>query len=278
MATRMNWGEPWGEAMRTGQVESRIKNQDFFWRNLFPRMLGWFLIRLSERKFECSTLEDLEWALSESAGFDAGYGMTIRVGTLKKHGQIDMLLEAMKNWDALRLSDSFTDEQKQRLRDPATEWHLEKTDDAGETFLLYPMMISKPFVCDLSEMQPGQSGGADWSVSNEYEGKFAFRLRVEGGGAIKNPVFITPTGRISFECTVEDSQYLLYSFDGEAQVTDKNYNLLEKAAVTGDASLLAGINAVSFSCAHDGSDPPEVTVKWMTRGAPETIARKSNGA
>lgn len=28
--TRMNWGEPWGEAMRTGQVANRIKNQDFF--------------------------------------------------------------------------------------------------------------------------------------------------------------------------------------------------------------------------------------------------------
>ncbi|MCD8134419.1 MAG: hypothetical protein LUH01_00070 [Parabacteroides gordonii] len=38
--TRMNWGEPWGEVMRTGQVENRIKNQHFFQRNLFPRMLG----------------------------------------------------------------------------------------------------------------------------------------------------------------------------------------------------------------------------------------------
>lgn len=27
--TRMNWGEPWGESMRTGQVENRIKNQEF---------------------------------------------------------------------------------------------------------------------------------------------------------------------------------------------------------------------------------------------------------
>jgi hypothetical protein len=49
MNTRMNWGEPWGEAMRTGQVEYRIKNQDFFRRNLFPRMLGWFLIRLADK-------------------------------------------------------------------------------------------------------------------------------------------------------------------------------------------------------------------------------------
>lgn len=269
MATRMNWGEPWGEAMRVGQTESRIKNQDFFRRNLFSRMLGWFLIRLSERKFECSTLEDLEWALSESAGFDAGYGMTIRVGTLKKHGQIDTLLEAMKNWDSLRLSHSFSDEQKIRLKDPKTEWHLEKIDD--ETYNLYPMMITKPFVCDLSEMQPGQSGGSDWSVESEFEGKFAFRLRVEGEGEIRNPTFITPNGRISFECTIEDSQYLLYSFDGTAVVTDRNYNTIEKAGVTGDASLIKGANAVAFSCEHDKSDTPEITVRFMTRGDPDVV-------
>ncbi|MDD4516248.1 hypothetical protein [Massilibacteroides sp.] len=97
--TRMNWGEPWGESMRTGQVENRIKNQDYFKRNLFPRMLGWFLIRLADKKFECTTLEDLEWALSESAGFDAGYAMTINTKTLKNHGQIDELLTLIKNWD-----------------------------------------------------------------------------------------------------------------------------------------------------------------------------------
>ena len=31
-----------------------------FAADLFPRMLGWFLIRLVDREFECSTLEDVE--------------------------------------------------------------------------------------------------------------------------------------------------------------------------------------------------------------------------
>ncbi|MGV8134306.1 MAG: hypothetical protein AB2L20_03755 [Mangrovibacterium sp.] len=87
----MNWGEPWGKAMRTGQVESRIKNQDFFQRNLFPGMLGWSLIRLADRKFECTSPKDLEWTLSGSAGFDAGYGMTVNMNTHKKHRKIDHL-------------------------------------------------------------------------------------------------------------------------------------------------------------------------------------------
>lgn len=267
--TRMNWGEPWGEAMRTGQVENRIKNQHFFQRNLFPRMLGWFLIRLADRNFECSTLEDLEWALSESAGFDAGYAMTINSNTLRRHGQIDKLLEAIKNWDKLREAQAFSDEQKARLKDPQTEWHLEKTDE--QTYNLYPLSISKHFRCNMAEMQPGQPGGADWSWSSPYESVYAIRLKVDGDGTIKDPSFTTPKGVIKFPCEISDRQYLLYTFDGKAVVTDKNYNVISEVTPQGNALLPAGSSAVAFSCEQISEDAPEVIIRYITQGAPEVI-------
>lgn len=269
--TRMNWGEPWGEAMRTAQVENRIKNQQFFRRNLFPRMLGWFLIRLADRKFECSTLEDLEWALSESAGFDAGYAMTIDLNTLKKHGQIDTLLRAIKNWDLLREHHVFTEAQMEQLRDPKTEWHLEKTGE--KSFSLYPLYISKYFHCDLGELQPGQPSGSDWSWDSPYAGPFALRLKVEGG-KIANPAFHTNSGIVKFPCTVDDGQYLLYTSDGKAQVTDKNYNVISVVNAQGNAALPQGNSAVSFSCDKIGSGTPLVTVRYITRGNPETLKLK----
>lgn len=267
--TRMNWGEPWGEAMRTGQVENRIKNQHFFQRNLFPRMLGWFLIRLADRNFECSTLEDLEWALSESAGFDAGYAMTINSNTLRRHGQIDKLLEAIKNWDKLREAQAFSDEQKARLKDPQTEWHLEKTDE--QTYNLYPLSISKHFRCNMAEMQPGQPGGADWSWNSPYESVYAIRLKVDGDGTIKDPSFTTPKGVIKFPCEISDRQYLLYTFDGKAVVTDKNYNVISEVTPQGNALLPAGSSAVAFSCEQISEDAPEVIIRYITKGAPEVI-------
>jgi hypothetical protein len=269
MNTRMNWGEPWGEAMRTGQVEYRIKNQDFFRRNLFPRMLGWFLIRLADKKFECSTLEDLEWALSESAGFDAGYGMTISVQTLHLHGQIDKLLSAINYWDTLRLADAFTDEQKEKLKDPATEWHLEKEDE--NTYLLYPMEVSKPYICNLAEMQPGQPGGSDWSVTNNMEPGFSIRLHNEGEGSITNPSFKTVGGTIKFNCTVGENQYLLVDFGGKAELTNKNFAVIENVEVLGSASLPQGTSAVAFSCEHNKYETPEISVRFITRGNPEKI-------
>lgn len=267
--TRMNWGEPWGESMRTGQVANRIKNQDFFRRNLFPRMLGWFLIRLADRKFECTTLEDLEWALSEAAGFDAGYAMNINVNTLRKHGQIDRLLKAIKNWDLLRENQCFSSEQMKRLRDPKTEWHLEKKSETD--FLLYPLSITQPYHCNLGELQPGQPGGADWSVTTPYGGSYAIRLKVEGGGYIENPQFMTHKGVILFPCTVKEGQYLLYGFDGTAQVTDKNFNILEIVSPQGEAQLPSGSSHVAFSCNKSDDDYPDVLVRFITRGKAETI-------
>ncbi|MEA5129433.1 MAG: hypothetical protein VB074_14735 [Proteiniphilum sp.] len=272
--TRMNWGEPWGEAMRTGQVDNRIKNQDYFRRNLFPRMLGWFLIRLADRNFDATTMEDLEWALSESAGFDAGYAMTINMRTIRGHGQIDRLLAAIKNWDGLRESQSFTTEQMERLKDPETEWHLEKVDH--NNFILYPLHISKSYRCSLGEMQPGQPGGADWSWESPFDGQFAIRLKVEGDGSVRNPSFTTPKGIIKFPCEIESGQYLLYELDGKAIITDKNYNTITEVIPQGSAALMQGVSSVSFSCEKGGEDDdPDVVVRFITRGEGEKIVKRS---
>lgn len=269
--TRMNWGEPWGEEMRKGQVASRIKNQEYFKRNLFPRMLGWFLVRLAERKFEATSLEDLEWALSESAGFDAGYAMSINLKTLKNHGQIDLLLDAMKNWDELRYADVFTADQKKRLKDPETEWRLEKKDD--KNFLLYPLFISERFRCNLSEMQPGQPGGADWSWQSPEDGTYALRIKVEGEGTIANPSFTTPLGVVKIEGTLQANQYILLDHQGRATLTDQNYNVLSELNVQGKALLPKGASAVSFACEAAADSRPDVVVRYQTRMAPEKISK-----
>lgn len=156
MNTRMNWGEPWGAKMREGMIEYRIKNQDFYRRNLFPRMLGWFLIRKADRRFEATPPEDIEWALSMAAGFDAGFALSASAAALQTNGCTEAIIAKIRNWEALRLSGAFPPELAEKLRLPETEWKLEKQ---GEEFLLYPMDISKPLVCDLLELQPGQPGG-----------------------------------------------------------------------------------------------------------------------
>lgn len=233
-------------------------------------MLGWFLIRLADRKFECSTLEDVEWALSEAAGFDAGYAMTINTSTLNKHGQIDQLLKAIKHWDILREAGAFTEEQRERLKDPQTEWHLQAVDE--KNYQLYPLFVSKRYHCNLAELQPGQPGGADWVWENTYSAPCKLQLRVEGEGSVSNLSFTTSEGVVRFPCKLEGGQYLLYDFDGKTMITDKNYNLIERVNVEGKLHLPAVSSAVSFSCEPGVGETPEVVVRYVTRGTPEKVS------
>lgn len=264
--TRMNWGEPWGEEIRVAQVNSRIQNQEFFVRNLFPRMLGWFQIRLKSKKFEATTEEDIEWALSKAAGFDAGYAMTVNMKTLVNHGQMDLLLDDIKNWDYLRRNEAFSDAQREKFRDPLSEWHLEKFNDSH--YYLYPVFISKRFQCDVSEMQPGQPGGADWIWKSDYEGRFAMRIFLDGEGHIENPAFKTSAGVLKFNCTLNENEYILFDHSGKASITDKNYNFLRVAEVQGEAKLTTGDNVVSFSF-ETSDDEVIVVVRYIVRGNPE---------
>ncbi|MCK9302799.1 MAG: hypothetical protein PHU62_05865 [Bacteroidales bacterium] len=214
----------------------------------------------------------MEWALSEAAGFDAGYAMTISPHVLKNHGHIDMLLEAIKNWDFLRYNQAFTEEQQARLRDPKTEWHLEKVDDTQ--YNLYQLNISDRYHCNLQELQPGQPAGSDWSIESPYSSNCAVRLYVDGDGSIKNPKVRTADGgMIVFPCTIEGGQYLLYEFSGEAVVTDKNYNVVKNIIPNGKLSLTEGTSNISFYCdRNEGS--PEVVLRFITRSEPESVRVK----
>ena len=75
--------------MRTEQMANKIKNQNFFQRNLFPRMFG-----LVDREFECSTLEDVEGLCPRRQVL-----MPVMINTtiLNRYGQIDRLLQAIKH-------------------------------------------------------------------------------------------------------------------------------------------------------------------------------------
>lgn len=272
MNTRMNWGEPWGEEMRVGQVEGRMRNQAFFRKNLFPAMLGWFLIRKANRRFEASTLMDMEWALSEAAGFDAGFSLSASCDTLDSLGTTEEILEAIRNWELLRYENRFDDSLKEQLKKPETEWHLEKENET--TFRLYPLAISKPLVCDLLEMQPGQPGGSDWSLTQPFDRQsFSFRMKVDGYGHIENPKFYNATGVLQFQTTVKGGQYLL--FDGQkAFVTDRNYNKLYEAAYMGSCQMEKGHSQLSFGCSFGGDEGPEVKVRIITKSEPYSITRE----
>jgi len=270
MHTRMNWGEPWGAKMREGQTSHRVKNQEFFKDNLFPRMLGWFLVRPADRRFEATTLSDVEWMLSKAAGFDAGFALVSGNNALDRLGITDEILNAVRMWEYLRLKNAIPDELKEKLLCLDTEWHLEYAGNG--LYRLYPKDISQTYTCDLQEMQPGQPGGADWVFDNKLgAGSFQCSIRVTGDGYIENPTLKTSGGMLRFKCRINCNQYLFFKKDGSAVITDRNYNTIGKAEVIGNAPIAPGTQQLSFYCDFDGDEAPEVRLTMITSGKPYEI-------
>ena len=265
MHTRMNWGEPWGAAMREGMMDARIANQEFFRNNLFPRMLGWFLYRTADRRFAATTREDLEWALSKAAGFDAGFALVARPGALEQMGQADVAMELVGRWEAHRLAGHFSAELRENLRHRETEWRLESGPD-GTADLLFPLALPAPSRCDLLELQPGQPGGADWSWDNPYGSQpLRLRLYVQGQGWIRDPTFRVGDAVLRIDATIHAGEYLL--LDGTAVVTDRNFGHIRDLTIGTVPIVPQGRFSLSFSCGFGGDEPPEISVWPAYRGA-----------
>jgi hypothetical protein len=270
--TRMNWGEPWGKATRDGMPEYRFRNQDYFNRNLFPRMLGWFQLRLASGGVEATCLSDIEWVLSKCAGFDAGFALSTGLGDLERNGQTDAILAAVREWEKARLSGAFSEEQRERLRDSNGEFHLEPVDGGWE---LYPAAYSPVFSYQYEERQPGEPMGAEWEFENEFDGQpLNFVLRVlpdiaaSQEDAVINPSFQIDFHEVTFPVQLLPHQYLVCEGKKQASVYDINWNLLQ--TVEADSALpevRIGTQRLLFHC--DEGTSHSVEVRFKTIGAPE---------
>ena len=121
-----NWGEPWYDSdRRGGNYNYRAANQDYFHKNLLPGMLGWYKVCNSDRRYEPTLPETLEFIMSRTVAFQAGLLLSYSIGESPK---ADKYLEMVKNWQEFRFSVDVPDEIRERMKVQRTEWHLDKND------------------------------------------------------------------------------------------------------------------------------------------------------
>ena len=266
--SRINENQLWNETMRTKIVETLTEKQNLYNCHQIPWMIGNFKIHLADKKRKATTSEELEWFLSNAAAFDAGFGLDFSVETMRKHGLTDAMLNTINIWETLRLSNAFSEEQKEAFKDPYSNWHLEKKDDSS--YLLYPQHISRRYFCNFKE--------DTWQWGTPYQGSFALRIAVEGFGSISELSLQTPNGILQFPCTIKAGQYLLYNFEGSAYITDLNYNKIREIEVQGIPYLEEGFSEVSFNCEVKTEErkKPEVTIRYYTHGDAYKIIKRRN--
>ncbi len=263
--TRMNWGEPWYAGFRESQTEYRLKNQDYFRRNLMPCMLGWFNMTGQ------TSVEDAEWLLARAAGFDAGFALNTSLRVVRDNGLSDTILQTIKTWETARMGGAFSESQKRRLQDISQEFHLEAS--GGDSWKLYPVYSAKHTLAQA--MQPGQPVEATWELDNPHGAQpLQFILRVSGDAPISDLTLdIDGTGETLMPVTLEPGQILKCSGGAEGILYDENWNELKRVELDApELQIDSGACEIRFGCRFHTADEPEVKLEFRTVGEAETLA------
>lgn len=122
-----NWGEPWYDHVRRGGMHHyRVMNGAFFRRNLIPPMMGWYIVASADGKYEATTPENFEFAVSRSAAFDAGLAINFCSGVVGRHGLINDYADKIRVWEDFRFHADIPADVLARLQEETGNWHLEE--------------------------------------------------------------------------------------------------------------------------------------------------------
>ena len=271
--TRYNWGEPWYAGFRESQTSYRLMNQDFYRRNLLPAMLGWFSMSPQ------TSIEDAEWLLARSAGFDAGFAFNLNLQTVERNGYSEAIFEAIKNWETARLAGAFSKEQKLLMEDINNEYHLEPVS-SGE-WKLFPYEV-KRYVHNLKIRQPGEPVSSTFEFENPYnEQPVMFILSLlpeensQGSAIEKIFIEVNNYNKMEVPLKMEPFQSLKLDNTGKLQLFDRNWNLLNTIDINAKIpSLSKGKNKIIFDADFENENASKIKVEIKTIGDAETVKSK----
>jgi len=265
--TRMNWGEPWYAGFRESQTEYRMKNQAYFQRNLMPGMLGWFLLKPE------TTVEDIEWMLTRSAAYNAGYAFVVNDEALANNKNSDKILKLIKEWEEARLSGAISKEYQDRMKDMSTEFSLEPLND-NEWNLTE--VFSHKFTHLKKVRQPGEPLYSKFNFNNSSENENVdliitavkcklkdIKIEVDNYKTIQLPVTLNEDQ--SFKYTGGTSG-IIYSITGEELSTIS----------IGDAGLKLnkGDHSFTFDCKFIGKEDSKAKIELRSFGVEEKLKSK----
>lgn len=267
--TYCNWGEPWYEGFRENMQEYRINNQALLERNYLPNMLGWYLM------IETTTLSDIEWMLARAAGYNAGFALVADLAALKKNPQTPQILDALREWETARHSKVFSAAQRELLKNPKNEFHLEAVNE--KSWKLYPFHASQEYAHEKTIRQPGEPTSVEWQYENtDGDQPLQFKLKASGGeGTIKNPSFeIDNFTIISYNVELKNNETLLCEGIKTARIYDnKGHQIKAVEANISIPDISHGKHKINFNCEFTGGQPLTVKVIFKSMGRAEQIVK-----
>jgi hypothetical protein len=269
--TRMNWGEPWYAGFRESQLQLRLKNQQFYKRNLMPSMLGWFSLKMETMP------EDIEWMLALGAGYNAGFGLSTNLETLQKHGKNTEIFSLIRHWEKLRLKQAFSEDQKERMRSLKSEFHI---DSISANKYELSTIYNAYFKHKLVKKQPGEPTVTSFDFDNKAkEQTLRFILTTgsgnETGEIISNPsISVGQQDALTLPVSLKRNQ-ILYCNGKNILLYDNQWHLIkefDKQLVI--PKLLSGNNTIQFNGDNASSAEGDIKIELRVIGEKELIVIK----
>ncbi|MCG2460726.1 hypothetical protein K8352_08200 [Flavobacteriaceae bacterium F89] len=267
MFTRMNWGEPWYAGFRESQTTYRLLNQDYFRRNYIPSMLGWFSMR------EGTGLEDIEWMLARSAGFEAGYALVTSADIADKNGLGEEILDKIKQWERARKADVFSPEQKKSMENIENEFSLEALSD--DSWNLVPYSVWR-FEHKAMIVQPGQPVWSTFTFKNGHKAQpLQFILSSVNAIASHIAVEIDDFKKNELNISLAPGQYLKYTGGNEAVLYDKTWHKIKSIAMDPQQwNVGKGDIKIKVDCQFSDEGDAALKLELKTSGPPEKVTVK----
>jgi hypothetical protein len=268
--TRMNWGEPWYAGFRESQLQLRLKNQQFYRRNLMPSMLGWFSLKPE------TSLEDIEWMLARGAGFDAGFGLSTSIEALKKNGRKDEILVAIRSWETARQQGFFKEQHKQKMQDTKNEYHLETVN--GREYLLSPVHNAY-YAHEQKAKQPGEPTFSTYEFNNPGKAEtvsfiITMPANKESDTEVSfNDLIIAINQQDVLNLPVQLKQKQILYCDGKTiQVYSSQWQLIQTIELNRSLPLLTpGKNEIKFDGKYSGENGAPIKMEVRVKGDPEKL-------
>jgi hypothetical protein len=265
--TFCNWGEPWYGGFKESMQEYRISNQALFDRNFVPHMLGWYLLTQN------TILIEMEWMLARAAGYDAGFAMVARPNSIRGNPIGGELLDAIREWETARLSGAFSEQQKERLKNPANEFHLENTGKSE--WKLYQYQVDGSFIYHKQELQPGQPAYDRWDFKRQsFEQPLQFKMDVTGNsGSVQHiKIVLDNYFEINIEQELLAGETVICDGTSVLRVYDQKGKLKNMIGMPSGVPVMSiGSHQVRFSCDFSGDPAPDVRFVIKSLGNPESI-------
>jgi hypothetical protein len=220
-----------------------------------------------------TTLADMEWMLARGAGYNAGFALATDARSVRKNPQTGAILDAIRIWEEASRRGAFSAEQRERLKDPRREFHLEQAAD--NEWLLYPFNLSEPLVHEEYVRQPGEPTPARWEYVNpDGKQRLQFYLEVIGEqGSFRNPTLeFDGYMQVTIQEEIEVGQRVVCDGTQTVRVYDGKGLQLKATELSSPVPTISdGRHNVELYGEFVGDPPPKLVLRIRTRGEPEKL-------